>query len=40
LPADEPRQLKVGWVVSERIGLGIVNPRGTAKGNKSVIVGA
>jgi len=31
LPADEPKQLKLGWVVSEIIGIGIVNPRGTAK---------
>jgi hypothetical protein len=40
LPADEPKQLKLGWVVNEIIGLAIVNPRGTAKGNKSVIIGA
>jgi hypothetical protein len=40
IPADEPRQLKVGWVVSEIIGIGIVNPRGCSKGNKSVIIGA
>jgi hypothetical protein len=40
LPADEPRQLKLGWVISEEIGLAIVNPRGCAKGNKSVIIGA
>ena len=40
LPADEPKQLKLGWVVNEIIGLGIVNPRGCAKGNKSVIVGS
>lgn len=40
LPADEPRQLKLGWVVNEIIGIGIVNPRGVAKGNKSIIVGA
>jgi hypothetical protein len=32
LPADEPKQLKLGWVVSEIIGIGIVNPRGTASG--------
>lgn len=30
LPADEPKQLKLGWVVSEIIGVGIVNPRGVA----------
>ncbi len=35
LPADEPRQLKLGWVISEIIGLGIVNPRGTAMGSKA-----
>lgn len=38
LPADEPKQLKLGWVVSEEIGIAIVNPRGVAKGNKSVVV--
>jgi len=32
LPADEPKQLKLGWVVSEIVGIGIVNPRGCAKG--------
>lgn len=37
LPADEPKQLKLGWVVSEIIGIGIVNPRGTAKGSKSTL---
>jgi hypothetical protein len=40
LPADEPKQLKLGWVVSEIIGLAIVNPRGVAAGRKSVVVGA
>ena len=39
LPADEPKQLKLGWVVSEIIGLGITNPRGVSKGSKSVAVG-
>lgn len=39
LPADEPKQLKLGWVVSEIIGIGIVNPRGVAAGRKSVTVG-
>ena len=39
LPADEPKQLKLGWVVSEIIGLGILNPRGVARGAKSVSVG-
>lgn len=28
LPADEPKQLKLGWVVNEIVGIGIVNPRG------------
>lgn len=32
LPADEPKQLKLGWVVSEIIGVGIVNPRGVSTG--------
>ncbi len=32
LPADEPKQLKLGWVVSEIIGVAIVNPRGVASG--------
>ena len=32
MPADEPKQLKLGWVVSEIIGIGIVNPRGAASG--------
>jgi hypothetical protein len=40
LPADEPKQLKLGWVVSEEIGIGIVNPRGMAKGTKSTVVGS
>jgi hypothetical protein len=39
LPADEPKQLKLGWVVSEIIGLGIVNPRGVAKGMKTLASG-
>jgi hypothetical protein len=40
LPADEPKQLKLGWVISEIIGLAIVNPRGVAAGRKSVVIGA
>jgi len=32
LPADEPKQLKLGWVVSEIVGIGVVNPRGVATG--------
>jgi hypothetical protein len=39
LPADEPKQLKLGWVVSEIIGIGILNARGVAAGRKSVAVG-
>jgi hypothetical protein len=39
LPADEPKQLKLGWVVNEIIGIGIVNPRGCAVGRKSTTVG-
>jgi len=39
LPADEPKLLKLGWVVNEIIGIGIVNARGVAKGSKSVAVG-
>lgn len=31
LPADEPKQLKLGWVVNEIIGIGIVNPRGCVR---------
>lgn len=31
LPADEPKQLKLGWVVNEIVGIGIVNPRGTSQ---------
>jgi hypothetical protein len=33
LPADEPKQLKLGWVVNEIVGIGIVNPRGVAYGD-------
>lgn len=36
LPADEPKQLKLGWVVNEIIGIGIVNPRAVCAGRKSV----
>lgn len=39
MPADEPKQLKLGWVVSEIIGIGIVNARGVAKGSKSLLAG-
>lgn len=34
LPADEPKQLKLGWVVNEIIGIGILNGRSIAKGVK------
>ena len=30
LPADEPKQLKLGWVVNEIVGVAVVNPRGVA----------
>lgn len=35
LPADIPIQLKLGWVVNEIIGIGIVNPRGVAVSRKA-----
>ncbi len=31
LPADEPKQLKLGWVVNEIVGIAVVNPRGVSK---------
>lgn len=40
MPADEPKQLKLGWVVSEIIGIGIVNSRGVSKGTKSTVLGS
>lgn len=36
LPADEPKQLKLGWVVNEIIGIAITNARGVSGGRKSV----
>ncbi len=39
LPSDEPKQLKLGWVVNEIIGIGVVNTRGVAVGRKNVSVG-
>ena len=30
LPADEPRQLKLGWVINEIVGVAIVNTKGVA----------
>ncbi len=38
-PADEPKQLKMGWVISEEIGIGVINARGCALGRKSTAVG-
>ena len=35
LPADLPRELKLGWVVNEIIGIGIVNPRAVAVGRQA-----
>ncbi len=35
LPADEPKQLKLGWVVNEIIGVAIVNPRGVAQASST-----
>lgn len=40
MPADEPRRLSLGWVVSEIIGIAIVNPRGVSKSSKSTVIGA
>lgn len=39
IPADEPKRLSLGWVVSEIIGLAVVNSRGVAVGRKSVSPG-
>jgi hypothetical protein len=38
LPADEPKRLSLGWVVSECIGIGIINPRGVSAGKKSLVI--
>ncbi len=35
IAADKPRELKLGWKVTESIGIGWVNPRGVASGRKS-----
>lgn len=40
LPADEPKQVSLGWVVTEEIGIAIVNPRGVSLGRKSTVIGA
>lgn len=37
IPADEPKRLSLGWVVSEIIGIGVTNSRGVAVGRKSVL---
>ena len=39
LPADEPKRLSLGWVVSEIIGCAVVNARAVAKSSKSTAVG-
>lgn len=39
LPADEPKRLLMGFVISEEVGIGIANARGTAVGRKSTTVG-
>jgi len=39
LPADEPKRLSLGWVVSEIVGCGILNARGVSAGRKSVLAG-
>jgi len=31
LPADEPRVLRLGWVIYEEIGLVVINPYAAAK---------
>lgn len=35
LPADEPKQLKLGWVVNEIVGVAIVNTRSVASARNS-----
>jgi len=39
LPADEPKQLKLRWVVNEIIGIGVLNTRGVSVGRKTVANG-
>lgn len=36
MPADEPKRLSLGWVISEIIGLAICNARAVSAGRKSV----
>lgn len=35
LPADEPKQLKLGWVVNEIVGVSVVNTRGVASASNA-----
>lgn len=37
MPADEPKQSKLGWVVQEIIGIAVMVPSGCAAGRKSVL---
>ena len=37
MPADEPKRLSLGWVVSEEIGIGVLNARGVSAGRKDVV---
>lgn len=37
LPADEPKQLKLGWTVTEKIGMGFVNGRGFIKPEEKTV---
>lgn len=36
LPADEPKQLKLGWVISETVGVTVVNPRGVSSASNKI----
>jgi len=35
LPADEPKQLKLGWVINEIVGVAIVNTKGVASASNA-----
>lgn len=37
IPADEPKQLKLGWVVTSELGIGILNSRSVAVGRKTTL---
>ncbi len=37
LPADEPKQLKLGWVVNELVGIAVANSRGVSKYNLATV---